>query len=287
MKVGLMGFGITGKSVASVLLKSRDVRLEWVLRESTDLEHRRAGDYLGITNDEPGRIFSTQSTSIEDLLDQAPVDVIVDFSNSSAIVDYGNEAAKRGITIISAISRYPLEILDFINELSLKTRIIHSPNITIGVNFLLIASKILRAIAPNTDVAVIEQHFAGKKETSGTAKILAQNLGLEEVDIKSIRAGGIVGVHEVLFGFPHQTLHLKHESISREAFGNGILFALKNLPRRAAGLFTMEDVLLPFFHQQISGRQQERIVKSDRVIPWRERDSDLLQFAHHRHISDL
>ena len=287
MKVGLMGFGLTGKAVAEVLLRSDDVRLEWILRESTELERLNAGDILGVSTDEPACIYSRQNVSIVELLDAAPVDVIVDFSNATAINHYGEEAAKRGIAIISAISRYPLDVLEHLSRLATKTRVIHSPNITIGVNFLLIASKILRAIAPNTDVAVIEHHFATKKDISGTAKILAQNLGVEEEDIKSIRAGGIVGVHEVLFGFPHQTIHLKHESISRDAFGNGILFALKNLPRRAAGLFTMEDVLLPFFHRQIKGRQQERIIKSKQVVPWRKNDFERLQFAHQRHISDL
>lgn len=287
MKVGLMGFGTTGKAVADVLLRSQDVRLEWILRESTEMEFLSAGAILGVSNDEPARIYSKQNVAIDQLLDLAPVDVIVDFSDANAIKEYGEEAAKRGITIISAISRYPLEVLDYLSELARTTRVIHSPNITIGVNFLLIASKILRAIAPNTDVAVIEQHFATKKDISGTAKVLAQNLGVEEENIKSIRAGGIVGVHEVLFGFPHQTIHLKHESISRDAFGNGILFALKNLPSRAAGLFTMEDVLLPFFHRQIRSSQHKRIIKSKHVIPWREHDFDALQFSHKRHISDI
>jgi hypothetical protein len=44
--------------------------------------------------------------------------------------------------------------------------------------------------------------------------------------IKSIRAREIIGVHEMLVGFPYQTVRLKHESISREAFGNGALLAL-------------------------------------------------------------
>jgi 4-hydroxy-tetrahydrodipicolinate reductase len=58
--------------------------------------------------------------------------------------------------------------------------------------------------------------------------------------IKSIRAGGIIGVHEILFGFPYQTVRLKHESISREAFGNDALLALS----KNYGLYNMEDLLL-------------------------------------------
>ncbi len=70
---------------------------------------------------------------------------------------------------------------------------------------------------------------------------------IDEQAIKSLRAGGIIGVHEILFGFPYQTVRLKHESISRKAFGNGILFALENLPQEERGLFTMEDLMMPHF----------------------------------------
>lgn len=270
MKVGLIGFGSTGKSVAASLLKSKDVQLEWVLRQSDELELRRAGDFLGIQNDEPGRIYCKDHIAIHELLDESPVDAIVDFSTPESLLYYGDEIARRGITLISAISRYPADLLDMLAQLASRTRVIHSPNITLGVNFLLIAAKILKTIAPTADIAIIEKHFFKKPEVSGTAKVLAHNLGVQEDEIKSVRAGGIVGVHEILFGFPHQTVQLSHESISREAFGTGILFALKNLPRRAVGLFTMEDILLPYFQRQMRGEPEERSIKSAQVVPWKD-----------------
>jgi len=54
-------------------------------------------------------------------------------------------------------------------------------------------------------------------------------------------------VHEILFGFPYQTVRLRHESISREAFGNGVLFAARHLLDKPNGLYTMEDLLTPYF----------------------------------------
>ena len=70
---------------------------------------------------------------------------------------------------------------------------------------------------------------------------------LPEDEIKMVRAGGIIGVHEILFGFPYQTVRLRHESISREAFGNGVLFAAQHLLDQPNGLYTMEDLLMPYF----------------------------------------
>ena len=66
--------------------------------------------------------------------------------------------------------------------------------------------------------------------------------------VPRLRAGGIIGVHEILFGFPYQTVRLKHESITREAFGNGVLFAARPIGERENGLYSMEDLLLPYFN---------------------------------------
>jgi 4-hydroxy-tetrahydrodipicolinate reductase len=247
MNVGLMGFGKTGKAVAGILLESRSTNLRWVVRRSRTLEHRSVPEFLGVASDEPGLIYSAEEFTAAELMDRDPVDVIVDFSSGDGLSYYAAEAQKRGVTIISAVSQYSEERLSQLVEIAWDTKVIHSPNITLGINFLMIAAKILKSIAPETDIEIIEEHFKGKPEVSGTAKVIAANLGVATSEIKTVRAGGIIGTHEILFGFPYQTVRLKHESIAREAFGNGILFAINNLPNVRTGLFTMEDLLRPYF----------------------------------------
>jgi 4-hydroxy-tetrahydrodipicolinate reductase len=253
MKVGLLGFGRAGKAVASVLLHSKDTYLAWVIRKSEVLQHRSVPDFLGIESDEPGLILPRHEQTIDQLLDRMPVDVIVDFSSPDGIEYYGQEAASRGIGIISAISSYPQHTINYLQELSRFTRVLWSPNITIGVNFLILASKILRLIAPYTDIEVLEEHFKAKKDVSGTAKIIAEGLGIPEDCIKSIRAGGIIGRHEIIVGFPFQTVRLVHESITREAFGNGALFAAKSIMNQPNGLYSMEDFLIPYLSLIVNG----------------------------------
>ena len=41
---------------------------------------------------------------------------------------------------------------------------------------------------------------------------------------------------------------LKHESITREAFGNGVMFDASHIGEKEIGLYTMEDLLLPYFN---------------------------------------
>lgn len=248
MRVGLFGFGRAGKSVATLLLQHHQVSLCWVIRKSNVLQHRSVPEFLGIQTEDTGYIFPRDEWTPKDLFEQHPVDVVIDFSSPEAISFYGEEAAERNITIVSAISHYSPEKIRLLKQLGKKTRVLWSPNITIGINFLILAAKILKTIAPYTDIEIIEEHFKGKSEVSGTAKIITKTLSLSEDTIKSIRAGGIVGRHEIIFGFPYQTVRLVHESITREAFGNGALFAAQNLVDKENGLYSMEDLLIPYFN---------------------------------------
>jgi len=112
---------------------------------------------------------------------------------------------------------------------------------------LLLAAKALRSIAPYADIEIVEKHFKSKLDVSGTAFRLASSLNVEGSMIKTIRAGGIIGTHEVKFGFPFQTVRLKHESIAREAFGHGAVFALQHVSEKPFGYYQTEDLLAPYF----------------------------------------
>lgn len=277
IRVGLMGFGKTGKAVATVLLKDPHVRLEWVIRKSRRLEHRSVPEFLGIDSKEPGLIYPSEEFTAEQLLDRHPVDAIVDFSSEEGVDYYGEVAARRGVSIVTAISAYPNSKIKFLRNLSAHTRVLWSPNITLGINFMILAAKTLKLIAPFTDIEVVEEHFKAKPETSGTAVKIAEALELEPEKIKSIRAGGIIGVHEILFGFPFQTVRLKHESISREAFGNGAKFAIEELAKREKGFYSMEQLLGPYFLDSNKEYLPKNTEVEDSLLTWIS-----LQFAKRR-----
>jgi len=249
IKVGLMGFGRAGKAVASVLLRHSEFRLEWVVRKQMLLSHHSAVDFLGIDSSDPAMIYSKEELEPKELLEKYPVQYIIDFSTVDNIHQYGNVAAEKGVKIISAISHYCEETVRFLHELAQKTVVFWSPNITLGVNYLMFAAKFLKKIAPWTDIVILEEHFKQKQDISGTALKIADALDVDPSQIYSVRAGGIVGKHEIIFGFPFQTVRLIHESISREAFGNGAVFVAKNLENKERGFYRFEDLLLPYFSE--------------------------------------
>lgn len=242
MRIGLVGFGKTGRAVANVIFQSKDFTLEWVLRRTVHLENCSVSDYLGCEYEHDANIYSIANTSIKELLNSRPVDYIIDFSSKDGIRMYGEAAAKRQIKIISAISHYNKLTLSFLKSLSKKTAVFWSPNITLGVNFLMFAGEFLKTIAPTADVAIVEEHFKLKKGASGTALKIANKLNVDNCGIRSVRVGGIVGKHEVIFGFPYQTVRIIHESISQEAFGNGAIFVAEHLKDKTKGFYQFEDI---------------------------------------------
>ncbi len=250
LKVGLVGFGRTGREVSAALIADSAMSLEWVVKRKERPDDRSAGEVLGVRATDPGLMHSVRETAVERLLDLAPVDVIIDFSSASGLDYYGRAAADRNVAVVSAISRYSDSAQRQLDSYARLTRIMWSPNITLGINFMLLAAQSLQRIAPGADVQIVEEHFREKAEVSGTALRLARGLGQPDDAVHTIRAGGIVGVHEVLFGLPSQTLRFRHEAVSRQAFGHGAIFAARELVSRDPGLYRMEDLLRPYFSNQ-------------------------------------
>lgn len=249
IKVGLFGFGNTGRMVADEFVQDGLFDLEWVVRRTHKDNHKYATRLLGYeVNDAP--IFSVNEVT-PSFFQNHPVDIIVDFSSARAHGSYSS-AADFGIKIISAISKYKEEDLQDLRKMSGKTSVLYSPNITLGINFLLVASQILQGIAPHADIEIVEEHFRNKKEQSGTALKIAGILGLEkDKHVNSIRVGGIVGKHEIIFGLPNQTIRLVHESINKRAFGQGAIFASRWLVDAPIGLYSMENIIIDMFKQNI------------------------------------
>lgn len=244
IKVGLMGYGKAGQAVAEVLREDPRFELVWVVRRNATTD--------AVTV--PGTaipVVSLDQMGIDTLLDTHPVDALVDFSLPETVYVYGEAVRQRKLMLVSAISAYTDEQLSYVRSLGADTRVLCSPNMTVGINFLILAAKLLRNIAPFADVEILEQHFRDKPEVSGTARKIAQSLSLEDDHITSLRLGGIVGHHEVIFGFPYQTVRIIHNSIERKAFGTGTAFALSQLAECGPGFYTFDDLLMQKVRSQL------------------------------------
>ena len=70
-----------------------------------------------------------------------------------------------------------------------------------------------------------------------------QKRGAQELGISSIRGGGIVGEHDVLFCGPDEVVTLSHSAGSRGVFADGAVQAALYIAALAPGYYTMTDLL--------------------------------------------
>ena len=266
IRVGLVGYGRAGQAVANILGSDPRFDLRWIARR-TPVEGRLTHPDTEVP------VLSLAQFPFAALFDETPVDALVDFSSVESLRAYGEEVRKRGIMLLSAISAYTEDDLAYARELGQDTRVMCSPNITLGINFLIVAAKLLRKAAPFADVQIVEQHFRDKPEISGTARKIAETLEVDADQITSLRFGGIVGHHEVIFGFPHQTVRLIHDSIRREAFGTGAAFALSHLVTCDKGFYTFEELLMRLMRAELQLATDDPAPAGNRPQPPTERET--------------
>ncbi len=250
LKIGLFGFGKTGSIVAQEIIKDETLKLCWVMRKSDTNEGEYASRKLGFSHEE-GRIYSAQHIDLDNFYRIHKVDVIIDFSATCSVKEY-KSAARQGTRIVSAISSYDEDNFEQLMALSKDTAVLYSPNITLGINFLIEASKLFQKVVPYADIEIIEEHFRDKKSVSGTAVRIAQDLGINSDEhVKSIRAGGVVGTHEVIFGLPNQIIRIKHESLNRAAFGQGAIYAAKWIMNKSRNMYSMEEAVSSLMKEEL------------------------------------
>ncbi len=144
-----------------------------------------------------------------------------------------------------------------------------SGNFSLGVNILigLVEHAALRLDARDWDIEVLETHHRRKVDApSGTALMLgeaaANGRGRDLAELQSapydgitgprepgkigfasLRAGGVIGEHTVMFASEDEMLTLSHSAIDRSLFAKGAVAAAAWVRNRRPGLYDMQDVL--------------------------------------------
>ena len=197
-------------------------------------------------------------------------DVIIDFSTPEASVELARACAERGgpALVIGSTGLSP-EQDALIEAAAEKIAIVRSGNFSLGLNILigLVEHAAQRLDGRDWDIEVLETHHRRKVDApSGTALMLgeaaANGRGRDLEDLKtapydgitgpreqgkigfaSLRAGGVIGEHTVLFGSEDELLTLSHSAIDRSLFAKGAVAAAAWVRNRRPGLYDMQDVL--------------------------------------------
>jgi len=251
-----------GTAVIRLVADSSDCTLSGA---STEPGHARLGDDAGLVAgvrrlDVPLRDSAAAAV--------AGCDVAIDFSAASATRSHlaACLAARCGLVLgttgLAAGDQRALE------EAAGAIPVVYGRNMSIGVLvFTELARLAARLLGPEADIEITEAHHRNKVDApSGTAlqlgEAVAGELGvrLEDVAVydrfaaraprrrgsigfSSVRAGSIVGDHEILFALDEEVVELRHRAFDRATFARGALRAARWAAGRAPGLYGMGDVL--------------------------------------------
>jgi 4-hydroxy-tetrahydrodipicolinate reductase len=192
-----------------------------------------------------GKVGSVLGPALEraghELVDLEQAEAMVDFTRPDAVLANVSRALDAGVPCVVGTTGWEPSAVDTrAREAGLP--VFYAPNFALGAVLMMRFAAEAAKLMPNAEI--VELHADTKRDApSGTAKATAELMG-GDVPIHSVRLPGLVAHQEVVFGGQGQTLTIRHDTSSREAFVPGVLLALERLPSLPPGLTVGLDALL-------------------------------------------
>ena len=254
--------GKMGVEIVRTILADKNLTLVGVLGNKTGI-----GEDIGTVT--IGKEIGIKvRNDFEKLLNETKPDLVLDVTNSEPSYQIIIKTLESGINCITGTTGFSYEQLDKIKKITeeknLTTLII--PNFSIGAVLMMMFSE--KAGKYFDNVEIIEMHHEKKKDSpSGTAIKTAEmisknnnkfNFNLPEsfetvenvrgghinnINIHSIRMPGFVATQEVLFGGTGQVFVIKHQTINRTAYMDGVILAIKKSLELNGYIYGLENIL--------------------------------------------
>ncbi|MBF0248152.1 MAG: 4-hydroxy-tetrahydrodipicolinate reductase [Alphaproteobacteria bacterium] len=198
----------------------------------------------------------------------AASDAVIDFTVPSATATHALLAAETGTHLVIGTTGLGAPHQDAVDRAAETVTIVQAANFSIGVNLLLgLVERAATILDDSYDIEILDMHHRHKVDApSGTALALAraaaQGRGVEldavackerdgiigarprgEIGIQTLRGGGVVGDHTVIFADMGERVEIGHKAGSREIFAGGAVRAALWTAGQKPGLYSMQDVL--------------------------------------------
>jgi 4-hydroxy-tetrahydrodipicolinate reductase len=168
-------------------------------------------------------------------------DAAIDFTRPEAVVDNVGRCLAAGVPVVIGTTGFDVEAVDVLARAA-AVPCFHAPNFALGAVLMMRFAEEAATSFPRAEI--IELHNEAKRDApSGTAKATAARMGTSPT-IHSVRLPGLVAHQEVIFGGTGETLTIRHDTTSREAFLPGVLLALDKVRELPPGLTVGLDALL-------------------------------------------
>jgi 4-hydroxy-tetrahydrodipicolinate reductase len=250
--------GASGRMGRAVVRLARAEGIEIVCAVGEGDVGRDAGELAGI-----GPIGTRVVDAIA-AVGAARADVVIDFSAPSATLALAPVAAAAGTAIVSGTTDLGADARAALDRAASLVAVISEPNMSVGVHALTRLVAEAAATLAEWDVEIVEVHHRAKVDApSGTALRLAETVQSarggarlvkgrdgrpgprqpDELGVHAVRGGDVIGDHLVHFLGGGERLEITHRATSRDVFAHGALRAARWAWGRAAGVYTMRDLL--------------------------------------------
>ena len=168
-------------------------------------------------------------------------DAAIDFTLPDVVVGNVTSCLAAGVPVVIGTTGFDLDALDAAAR-EAGVPCFHAPNFAQGAVLMMRFAEEAARVFPRAEI--VELHSDAKRDApSGTAKATAARMGTDPV-IHSVRLPGLVAHQEVIFGGAGETLTIRHDTTSRDAFVPGVLLALERVRELQPGLTVGLDELL-------------------------------------------
>ncbi len=215
-------------------------------------------------------INNGEFTSIEAAAAAKKIDVLVDFTQPASIFENAKFCLNNGIKIVIGTTGLSDEQVAELEKMSKEKGVgcFIAPNFTTGAVLMMMFAQMAAKYFDNAEI--IELHHNQKKDApSGTAIKTAQLMAevnedfakgncaevetikgarggksYSNIQIHSVRMPGYIASQEVLFGASGQIMSIRHDSMDRKCYMQGVLMAVKHVYDNNDFIYGLEKIMV-------------------------------------------
>jgi 4-hydroxy-tetrahydrodipicolinate reductase len=165
----------------------------------------------------------------------------VDFTRPDAVLENVHTCLAAGVPVVIGTSGFDVDTVDGMARAA-GIPCFYAPNFSLGAVLMMRFAAEAAKTFPRAEI--VELHAESKRDApSGTALATAALMGTSPA-IHSVRLPGLVAHQEVILGGAGETLSIRHDTTSREAFAPGVLLALDRISQLPPGITVGLQALL-------------------------------------------
>lgn len=207
--------------------------------------------------------------TIEEAARVVDIDLVIDFTQPKSIYENALYCLKNNIKIVIGTTGLTDEQIESLRRLSdeNKTGCLIAPNFSTGAVLMMMFARQVAKYFDNAEI--VELHHNQKKDApSGTAVKTAQMMAEVKADfaknncdetetiegarggtsyadihIHSVRMPGYIASQEVIFGSSGQILKVRHDSMDRKCYMDGVLLAVRHTYKENDFVYGLDNIM--------------------------------------------